>query len=81
MSFRFIWKWARVAVWDVDAKMVVRTANWLLERRDGEGRFTRNPRALDTFAAYPGDHSDVLDCCPSGHDVRGHLAQRFGLSL
>lgn len=33
----------------VDAKMVDRTAAWLMARRDGSGGFTRNPRALDSY--------------------------------
>lgn len=37
-------------VWDgVDSKMVNRTAEWLLKRRDGKGGFERNPRALHEF--------------------------------
>ena len=34
---------------DVDAAMVERTRRWLLSRRDGEGGFRQNPRALDSF--------------------------------
>ncbi len=33
----------------VDQKMIDRTAEWLLSRRDGEGGFVRNPRALHYF--------------------------------
>ncbi|MDP5171830.1 MAG: TonB family protein, partial [Bacteroidia bacterium] len=33
----------------VDQKMIDRTAKWLLDRRDGEGQFLRNPRALHQF--------------------------------
>ncbi len=36
-------------VWDVDHAMVDRTAAWLLSRRDGQGGFLRNDRALDSF--------------------------------
>ncbi len=37
-------------VWDgVDSKMVNRTAEWLLKRRDGKGGFERNSRALHEF--------------------------------
>ncbi len=36
-------------VWDVDQGMVDRTAAWLLSRRDGQGGFLRNDRALDSF--------------------------------
>lgn len=36
-------------VYDVDKKMVERTADWLMARRDGQGGFQRNARALDSF--------------------------------
>ncbi len=36
-------------VFDVDAAMVERTEQWLLARRDGNGGFGRNPKALDRF--------------------------------
>jgi uncharacterized protein YfaS (alpha-2-macroglobulin family) len=37
-------------VWgDVDGAMVERTANWLLARRDGQGGYQRNAKALDSF--------------------------------
>jgi uncharacterized protein YfaS (alpha-2-macroglobulin family) len=41
------------AVWDVDQEMVDRTAQWLLDRRDGKGGFKRNSRALDSFGGAP----------------------------
>jgi hypothetical protein len=47
------------AVHDVDPQMVTRTANWLLDRRDGKGGFTRNPRALDSFGSAPQDITDA----------------------
>jgi hypothetical protein len=34
---------------DVSNKMVERTANWIMSRRDGKGGFKKNPRALDQF--------------------------------
>ena len=40
-------------VMNVDAEMVKRTRRWLLDRRDGEGGFKRNERALDTFGRAP----------------------------
>ena len=43
------------AVHDVDAEMVERTRSWLLDRRDGDGGFRRNARALDSFGAAPDD--------------------------
>jgi len=36
-------------VYDVDKKMVERTADWLMARRDGQGGFQRNAKALDSF--------------------------------
>ncbi|MGE0870717.1 MAG: alpha-2-macroglobulin family protein [Kofleriaceae bacterium] len=36
-------------VYDVDHKMVQRTADWLMSRRDHKGGFTRSQTALDTF--------------------------------
>jgi alpha-2-macroglobulin-like protein len=36
-------------VYDVDPKMVERTAAWLMSRRDGKGGFQRSAQALDTF--------------------------------
>lgn len=41
------------AVWDVDPEMVRRTAEWLLSRRDGQGGFLRNTKALDNFGSAP----------------------------
>ncbi|MGE0546205.1 MAG: alpha-2-macroglobulin family protein [Kofleriaceae bacterium] len=36
-------------VYDVDHKMVERTADWLMSRRDRKGGFSRSQTALDTF--------------------------------
>jgi hypothetical protein len=36
-------------VYDVDPKMVERTADWLMSRRDHKGGFLRNSEALDSF--------------------------------
>ncbi len=36
-------------IYEVDRQMVERTAAWLLARRDGQGGFRRNDRALDSF--------------------------------
>ena len=37
----------------VDESMIKRTREWLLQRRDGEGGFKRNERALDSFGSAP----------------------------
>jgi uncharacterized protein YfaS (alpha-2-macroglobulin family) len=39
----------------VDKDMLDRTRAWLLSRRDGNGGFRLNPRALDTFGGAPAD--------------------------
>src|SRR5881628_2648942 len=44
---------------DVDKEMVARTRNWLLARRDGNGGFRRNSRALDTFGRAPADTTNA----------------------
>ncbi|HEY6173365.1 MAG TPA: alpha-2-macroglobulin family protein, partial [Kofleriaceae bacterium] len=36
-------------VYDVDKRMVERTADWLMSRRDGQGGFSRSSQALDSF--------------------------------
>jgi hypothetical protein len=38
---------------DVDKEMIQRTRDWLLSRRDGDGGFSRNSKALDTFGRAP----------------------------
>jgi uncharacterized protein YfaS (alpha-2-macroglobulin family) len=42
-------------VYDVDKGMVERTQKYLMNQKDGQGGFKRNPRALDTFGRAP-DH-------------------------
>jgi uncharacterized protein YfaS (alpha-2-macroglobulin family) len=37
----------------VDAKMIDRTAVWLLDRRDNKGGFLRNQKSLDSFGGAP----------------------------
>ncbi|NLX13765.1 MAG: A-macroglobulin complement component [Phycisphaerales bacterium] len=41
------------AIYPVDAAMVQRTRNWLLARRDGQGGFTLDAKALDSFGRAP----------------------------
>ncbi len=43
----------------VDQDMLKRTREWLLSRRDGEGGFKRNPRALDSFGAAPPAQTNI----------------------
>lgn len=40
-------------VMSVDEQMISRTRNWLLSRRDGEGGFKKNKKALDSFGRAP----------------------------
>lgn len=47
------------AVYDVDDKMVERTASWLLSRRNGQGGFSRNARSLDTYGAASPEITDA----------------------
>jgi len=42
-------------VYQVDPKMVERTAQWLLSRRDGKGSYLKNERALDSFGRASDD--------------------------
>jgi len=40
-------------VMPVDSEMIERTRQWLLDRRDGEGGFKRDQKALDSFGRAP----------------------------
>ena len=46
-------------VYDVDPEMIERTARWLLDRRNEQGGFKRNPRALDSFGGAPQQITDA----------------------
>jgi alpha-2-macroglobulin-like protein len=46
-------------VYDVDRSMLDRTAEWLRGRRDGQGGFKRNERALDSFGGAPAGITDA----------------------
>lgn len=43
-------------VYDVDKKLISRTADWLLSRRDNKGSWNKNPNCLHTWA-----NSDITD--------------------
>jgi len=43
----------------VDQVMLNRTRTWLLSRRDGNGGFSRNSRALDSFGVAPADTTNA----------------------
>lgn len=42
-------------VFPVDQEMLTRTKKYLIDSRDGNGGFKKNPRALDTFGYAPAD--------------------------
>lgn len=46
-------------VMQIDDDMLGRTRNWLLSRRDGEGGFKRNDKALDSFGRAPDTTTDA----------------------
>ena len=65
---------------DVDGAMVARTREWLMSRRDGEGGFLRNERALDTFGRAPAPLTNLYilwTLLESGGDA-GRLADEIG---
>jgi alpha-2-macroglobulin-like protein len=43
----------------VDKDMLTRTRAWLLSRRDGNGGFNRNAKALDSFGGAPADTTNA----------------------
>ncbi len=60
-------------VMPVDASMIKRTREWLLERRDGNGSFKRNERALDSFGRAPPLTTDayiVWSMLEAGQDAK-----------
>ncbi|MFK7996493.1 MAG: MG2 domain-containing protein [Granulosicoccus sp.] len=46
-------------VMQIDTNMIKRTREWLLNRRDGNGSFKRNERALDSFGRAPAATTDA----------------------
>ena len=46
-------------VMQVDPAMIARTRQWLLDRRDGNGSFQRNEKALDSFGRAPAPTTDA----------------------
>jgi hypothetical protein len=49
----------RAVYGDVDAAMMERTADWLMSRRDGQGGFQRDPKALDSFGRASAEVTDA----------------------
>ncbi|HUT10712.1 MAG TPA: alpha-2-macroglobulin family protein [Thermoguttaceae bacterium] len=46
-------------VCQVEPEMIERTAAWLMKRRDGQGGFLRNEKALDSFGRAPPEITDA----------------------
>lgn len=46
-------------VYPVDAELLKRTRQYLLDQRDGKGGFQRNPRAIDQFGRAPAHVTDA----------------------
>ncbi len=46
-------------VMDVEPAVIQRTKDWLLARRDGQGGYLRNQRALDSFGGAPEDTTNA----------------------
>jgi len=46
-------------IMQVDTSMIDRTRQWLLDRRDGNGSFKRNEKALDSFGRAPAPTTDA----------------------
>ncbi len=74
-------------VFEVDPDLLERTRAWLFSRRNGEGGYQRNPRALDRFGAATEEVTDAfvtyaLACCgtPAG-DLEGELDRLQGLGM
>lgn len=61
-------------VMSVDSAMITRTRQWLLKRRDGEGGFNQNQKALDSFGRAPAPTTNayiVWSLLESGEDPSG----------
>jgi hypothetical protein len=67
---------ARVA--PVDQKMIERTREYLLSRRDGQGGFLRNSRALDSFGYAPNEITNAYIVWAITESERG-LAEKSEL--
>src|SRR5262249_33608775 len=64
--------------YDVDAVMLKRTKEYLLEQRDGKGGYRRNPRALDTFGRAPEDVTNAyVTWALSEADAKGDLTKEI----
>ncbi len=60
-------------VMDVDQQMIDRTADWLMSRRDGEGSFKLDSKALDSFGRAPQETTNayiVWSMLEAGYDYK-----------
>ena len=68
-------------VMQIDEKMIERTRQWLLDRRDGNGSFKRNERALDSFGRAPAPTTDayivwsLLESGESPQSLKAEISQ------
>ncbi len=75
----------RAVYGDVDAKMMERTADWLMSRRDGRGGFERDSKALDSFGRASAEVTDayiVWSLAEAGYtdELDKELARQQGLA-
>ncbi len=71
---------------EIDQKMIDRTANWLLSRKDGKGGFQRNPRALDSYGSASTEITNlyiVYALCEAGYlnDIEKELNFSYEKSI
>ena len=60
----------------VDDKMIERTVALLLEKRDGNGGFKKNPRALDSFGAADADITNCYIVYAMSEAGKGNLVEK-----
>ena len=63
-------------IMEVDAEMMVRTRTWLMNRRDGQGGFNRNPRHLHVWSVDQDIVNAYVLWAISEADVAANQAQR-----
>ncbi len=68
-------------VHDVDKAMVERTYRYLLSRKDGNGGFQRNPRALDSFGQAPQHITDAYIVWALSEDTEHRDAKDYTREL
>jgi uncharacterized protein YfaS (alpha-2-macroglobulin family) len=70
---------------DVDQKMVDRTAEWLMSRKDGKGGFQQNSKALDNFGRASKSVTDayiVYSLSEAGYtDIKKEFVTSYDLAM